>query len=42
MQLTVSDLTFSYGGPDVLRDVSFTVDAGERVAVLGQIGRAHV
>lgn len=38
MQLTVSDLTFSYGGPDVLRDVSFTVDAGERVAVLGPNG----
>ena len=38
MQLTVNDLTFSYGGQDVLRDVSFAVDAGERVAVLGPNG----
>ena len=38
MQLKVSDLTFSYGGQDVLRDVSFAVDAGERVAVLGPNG----
>ncbi len=36
--LKVEHLTAGYGGPSVLIDVSFDVDAGERVGVLGPNG----
>ena len=32
------DLAVGYGGAPVLRDVTFTVDAGERIGVLGPNG----
>ena len=38
MQIEVSGLVFSYGGADVLKDVSFCADGGERIAVLGPNG----
>ena len=38
MQIEVSGLVFSYGGTDVLKDVSFCADGGERIAVLGPNG----
>ena len=38
MILTVRDLSFSYGGTSVLRDVSFSMDAGEIVCVVGPNG----
>ncbi len=38
MQLEAQNLVFSYGGADVLQGVSFCVEAGERVAVLGPNG----
>lgn len=38
MQLEAQNLVFSYGGSDVLQGVSFCVEAGERVAVLGPNG----
>ena len=38
MQIEVSNLVFSYGGADVLKDVSFRADGGERIAVLGPHG----
>jgi ATP-binding cassette subfamily B multidrug efflux pump len=36
--IEVRHLTFSYGGPDVLRDVSFTVPAGTTTAIVGATG----
>ncbi len=33
-----SDVTFGYGGPPLLDRVSFTVEAGERLALLGRNG----
>jgi ABC-type Mn2+/Zn2+ transport system ATPase subunit len=36
--LTVRHLTVSYGGRPALRDVSFTVQGGERVAIVGPNG----
>jgi ABC-type Mn2+/Zn2+ transport system ATPase subunit len=36
--LTVEDLTAGYGGPPVLVDVSFDLQAGERIGVLGPNG----
>jgi len=36
--LAVSDLAAGYGGPPVLRDVSFAAQAGQRIAVLGPNG----
>lgn len=38
MSLCVSGLCFSYGKTPVLRDVSFTLDAGQLVALLGANG----
>lgn len=38
MILSVRDLSFSYGALPVLRDVSFSVDAGELVCVVGPNG----
>ena len=38
MRLEVSGLVFSYGGADVLKDVSFCAEPGERIAVLGPNG----
>lgn len=38
MSLRVSDLCFSYGKTPVLRDVSFSLDAGQLVALLGANG----
>ena len=36
--LEVEDLSFDYGGPPVLREVSFGVEPGKVL----EIGRAHV
>jgi ABC-type Mn2+/Zn2+ transport system ATPase subunit len=36
--LSATGLAAGYGGPPVLRDVSFTAQAGERIAVLGPNG----
>jgi ATP-binding cassette subfamily B protein len=37
--LTFADVSFAYpGGPDVITDVSVTVPAGQRVAVVGETG----
>lgn len=36
--LTATNLAAGYGGPPVLRDVTFTARAGERIAVLGPNG----
>ena len=38
MSLTVNDLSFSYGQHQVLRQLSFTAEAGELLAVLGPNG----
>ena len=38
VRLAIRDLAAGYGGAPVLRDVSFTVDGGQRVAVLGPNG----
>ena len=37
-EIEVRDLTFSYGGPDVLRNLSFTVPAGTTTAIVGTTG----
>jgi phospholipid/cholesterol/gamma-HCH transport system ATP-binding protein len=36
--ITFRKIFFSYGSSQVLRDISFTIDAGERVAILGGSG----
>jgi ABC-type Mn2+/Zn2+ transport system ATPase subunit len=36
--LSVEDVSAGYGGPPVIRDVTFTLEPGERVAVLGPNG----
>ena len=36
--LTVTGVSAGYGGPPVIRDVTFTLEPGERVAVLGPNG----
>ncbi len=38
MNLSVQHLSFSYGNQEILRDVSFTVQSGELLAVLGANG----
>ncbi|TML66139.1 MAG: metal ABC transporter ATP-binding protein [Actinobacteria bacterium] len=38
MQVSVQDLAASYGGPVVLSDVTFDVEEGERIGVLGPNG----
>ena len=38
MRLEVKNVRFSYGGQDVLKDVTFKADAGELIAVLGPNG----
>jgi ABC-type Mn2+/Zn2+ transport system ATPase subunit len=36
--VSAADLAVGYGGPPVLRDVTFALEAGERIAVLGPNG----
>ncbi|MBQ9959680.1 MAG: ATP-binding cassette domain-containing protein, partial [Oscillospiraceae bacterium] len=36
--LTLEHVRFSYGGPEILKDISLTVAEGEFVAVLGYNG----
>ena len=38
MRIDVSDLSFSFGGPRVLKNVSFTVDDGEFLGLMGPNG----
>jgi len=38
MKLTARDLTLSYGGRPVVRDVSLEIDTGEMVAIVGPNG----
>ena len=38
MILEVKDLSCGYGGPDVIRNVSFSLHEGERLCVLGPNG----
>jgi ATP-binding cassette subfamily B protein len=37
-EIEVRDLTFTFGGREVLRNVSFKVDAGETLAIVGATG----
>ena len=37
-QITVDDVTFGYTATPVVRDISFTVDAGEYIGVIGPNG----
>jgi ATP-binding cassette, subfamily B, heavy metal transporter len=37
-EITVSHLSFSYGGDSVLSDVSFTIRRGERIGIIGLSG----
>ena len=39
IDVTFEDVTFAYpGGPPVLRDISMSVDAGTRIAIVGETG----
>jgi hypothetical protein len=39
IDVTLDDVSFAYpGGPDVLREVSMHIDAGTRVAIVGETG----
>jgi len=40
--VAITDLGVSLGGVPILRDVSLVVEEHEVVALLGEIGRAHV